>query len=65
MHYHTIFDNYKNDIRNTWKSLRPLIGKARDKTVITNEFIHNGKSISNPTEICNSFCDFFVILMKI
>ncbi len=54
-----MFNAFKHDVRNTWKTLRPLIGKMHEKPDLTDAFIHKHKQITEPKEISNTFCDYF------
>jgi hypothetical protein len=58
-HYADLFNKYTNDIRQTWKLLKTLIGRENNKTSISERFkIHNGITSDRQT-IANSFCDYF------
>ena len=35
LYYTQIFDKYKYDIRNTWKTINSVIGRTNDKTSIS------------------------------
>ncbi len=58
-YYCHILSNFKNDIKNTWKTIRPLIGKTNEKTTIIEEFKINGQYTTDPQTVSNEFCDFF------
>ncbi len=58
-YYYQILNKYKNDIKNTWKTLGPLIGKGNEKRSIIEKFVVNGENISDPDLISNAFCEFF------
>ena len=59
LHYTTTFDRYKFDIRNTWKTINNITGRANDKTSIPQAFKINDKTITHPGIIANKFCEYF------
>ncbi len=59
LYYTTKLDEYKNDIKGIWKCLRPILGKPRDKNSITNEFVIDGRTITDSKKVANEFCDFY------
>ena len=58
-YYNEIFIKYRNDIRNTWKTINSIIGKQNDKSNTAQRFKINGNLVSEPKQIANNFCDFF------
>ncbi len=58
-YYCQILSNFKNDIKNTWRTIRPLTGKTNEKTTITEEFKINGQYTTDPQTISKEFCNFF------
>ena len=58
-YYDELLQTYKGDIKNTWKSIRTLIGRSNDKTTISNTFQVNDSTISDPKLIANEFCNYF------
>jgi hypothetical protein len=58
-YYTEVFHKYKFDIRNTWKTIRTLIGGENDKTTVTQTFMSNNNVIWEPKEIASNFCNFF------
>lgn len=58
-YYTTLLNKYKNDVKNTWKTLRSIIGKKQDKKPISDNFKSNGTSITDPIQISNEFCKYF------
>jgi hypothetical protein len=59
-HYADLFNKYTNDIRQTWKLLKTLIGRENNKTSISERFKINNGIISDRQTIANSFCDYFI-----
>jgi hypothetical protein len=58
-HYADLFNKYTNDIRQTWKLLKTLIGRENNKTSISERFKINNGITSDRQTIANSFCDYF------
>jgi hypothetical protein len=58
-YYLQLFDEFKNNSKQTWKVLNNLIGKQNDKTFVPIKLKHNDELISNPQDIANHFCDYF------
>ncbi len=52
-------EKYKQNTRETWKLLRELISKQKNKNTLTNSFIINGENETDPIKIANEFCDYF------
>ena len=61
-YYTEIFHKYKFDIRNTWKTIRTLIGGENDKTTVTQTLMSNSNVITEPKEIASNFCNFFATI---
>jgi hypothetical protein len=59
LHYKQRFEQYKNDIKGTWKMLSSLLGKTNDKSHAANTFKYNNEILSTPTDIANRFCEYF------
>ena len=58
-YYLDLFKKYKNDIRNTWKILKSIIGRENDKTSISEQFKCENIVTTNPQIISNEFCKYF------
>ena len=54
------FYQAKNDIKQTWSSIRLVLNKSNDKYNFPSEFWYNGNKISNNQEISNEFNNHFV-----
>ncbi len=63
--YCHIPSNFKNYIKNSWKTIRPLIGKTNEKTTIIEEFKINGQYTTDPQTVSNEFCNFSEIGCKL
>ena len=55
----TFFIKYKNDIRNTWKTINSIIGKQNDKPNMAQRFKINDNLVSESKQITNKFCEVF------
>ena len=55
-------DLHKNDLSKSWKILKNIIGKDNNKTKNNLTFCIDNKTISDSTEIANSFNNFFVTI---
>ena len=58
-YYADLFHKYQNDIRNTWKVLKSLVGRSNDKSTISEQFKCNDSVTSDPLIIADSFCEYF------
>jgi hypothetical protein len=58
-HYADLFHKYQNDIRNTWKVLKSLVGRNNDKSNISDQFKCTDSVTSDPVIIADSFCKYF------
>ncbi len=58
-HFANQLNNYRNDIKKTWEILRPLFGKATDKTSLPSSIKIQDKTITDPENISNEFCKYF------
>ena len=58
-YYFDLFKKYKNDIRNTWKILKSIIGRENDKTSISEQFKCENIVTTDPQIISNEFCKYF------
>ena len=58
--YEYEFNKYRNDIRQTWKTIKTIINKTKQKEDFPKHFLVNNQSISNPVDIANKFNEYFV-----
>ena len=58
-HYRQILQEYKYDMKNTWRTLNNIIGRSNDRSTMTSTFTMNDEKVSDPTKIVNGFCDYF------
>ena len=60
LYYYETFEKYKNDIKNTWKTISGILSKSSKTSHPINEIKVNNNTIADQAEICNSLNDFFV-----
>ena len=53
------FENYKSDIKKTWKQINDLLTKKSRTVELPKYFIDGNKKITNSSEIANCFNSFF------
>ena len=59
-HHRQILQEYKYDMKNTWRTLNNIIGRSNDRSTMTfSTFTMNDEKVSDPTKIVNGFCDYF------
>ena len=54
-----MFEKYKYDIKNTWKTISEVLSKAKRKKNTIEEIIVNGNSVKSKQNIANEFNIFF------
>ena len=59
-YYNKMFETYKHDIKNTWKTISSLLCKSSKKNNPIKEIKINDKLCTNQKDICNGFNSFFV-----
>ena len=59
-YYQMKFSEYSKDIKNTWKTIRELIGSKSTFSELPNIFVSEGKIYTKERDIANGFNDFFV-----
>lgn len=57
--YENLLQQSKNDMRNTWKAMKMAMNKSSDKSPMTQSIKYLNKTITQPQDICNAFCDYF------
>ena len=58
-YYTDLLYAYKNDIKNTWKTVNSLLARTNDKTAVSDIFRYEDITISDPNIIANEFCKYF------
>lgn len=64
MYYSDQLNQYKSDIKNTWKILNRLCNKANDKTSYCDSFHINNTTVTDPLDISNEFNKYFTNIGK-
>ena len=59
-YYSGKFDESKNNIKLTWKTINELLNKTKRKSKLPTSFSDNEKKIDAPKEIADKFNDYFV-----
>ena len=59
-YYHKQFESTKNNIRQTWKTINGIIGRCKSGSQQSTFKTDDGKKVTEPDEVSNSFNDFFV-----
>ena len=57
--YHNEFSKYKNDVRNTWDTLKESINKKSFKSDVPPSFVHDGVEITGAKTIADKFNEYF------
>ena len=60
LYYHETFEKYKNDMKNTWKTISDILCKSSKSSNAIKEIKVQNKIISDSSDICNSFNEFFI-----
>ena len=58
-HYELSFKHFSKDMRNTWRTIREVMGTKKNKDEIPSFFRENGHIITELTEITKGFNNFF------
>ena len=59
-YYHETFKHFKNDIKNTWKTINDTLGRHKKESKMPNSMVYKNDTISDPIEIANAFNDYFI-----
>ena len=58
-YFETKFEEYKSNMKSTWRLLNEVINKRKSRNSVHSSFIIDSKEITDPLEIANHFCEFF------
>ena len=58
-YYDSKFIMATNNLKETWKLINEVINKRKSKLSLPQSFNSNGRSITDPTDIANEFCNYF------
>ena len=61
--YENLFDKYKGDLSNTWKTYSTLMNKSNHEGICS-EFRVDDKPLTDPKSIANEFCKYFTEIGK-
>ena len=59
IYYETCFHHFRNDIRNTWKTINEILTKNQTKHKLPTVFKENGTDITDNRNIANKYNSFF------
>ena len=59
IYFESQFNRFKNDIRNTWKTINEILSKNKGKKTSSTIFKENGTSITDKTDIAEKFNNYF------
>ena len=57
--YQGQFSKFKNDIKNTWRTIKQIINRDQNSHDLPDEFLIDNSSTCDPSIIANKFNDFF------
>ena len=63
-YYYKQFNKYKNDMKNTWKTIKTIICNTNKNTDMPNSFIIDGNKIDDKQTIADRFNSFFTNIGK-
>ena len=64
LYYTRIFNVYRSDIKKTWKTMNETLSKNKQILELPSSFFHNGKELTNPSEIASEFNKHFANIGK-
>ena len=59
IYFESRFNQFKNDIRNAWKTINEILSKNKGKKTSSTIFKENGTSITDKTDIAKKFNNYF------
>ena len=59
LYYHNTFQNYKNNVKQTWNVIHDTLDKRNQKTNLPISIEHNNTLITDPNKLANTFNDYF------
>ena len=59
LHYSSLFDKLKNNLKQTWKTLNKLLGRKESKITQCPSLIIDGKLCTDSNLLANYFNDYF------
>ena len=64
LYYTRIFNVYRSDMKKTWKTINETLSKNKQILELPSSFFHNGKELTNPSEIASEFNKHFANIGK-
>ena len=64
LYYTRIFNVYRSDMKKTWKTINKTLSKNKQILELPSSFFHNGKVLTNPSEIASKFNKHFANIGK-
>ena len=64
LYYTRIFNVYRSDMKKTWKTINETLSKNKEILELPSSFFHNGKELTNPSEIASEFNKHFANIGK-
>jgi hypothetical protein len=61
-YYHHCFEIFKNDIKNTWKTIKDIINKTKCKNKLSEHFLINNIKVTDKCTIAEEFNNYFINL---
>ena len=58
-YYQKQFEKYKNDVKNTWGTIKQILNRTRNNKTISDVFLIDNVMTTDPTTIANKFNTFF------
>ena len=58
-YYHDVFLAQQYDMKKTWATINETLNRSKNKTNFPEEFIIDGKTLTDPQNIADSFNQFF------
>jgi hypothetical protein len=59
-YYKSVFDKFKNNIKQTWATIKDIINKNSRSKQYPDYFIDNGTKTTDPAQIAKNFNNFFI-----
>ena len=63
-YYNNLLDQYKHDIKKTWKILNSITGRLNDKSSVSDVFCIDNTLTQDHKKIADGFCSFFATVGK-
>jgi hypothetical protein len=59
-YFESCFSKYRNDMRNTWSTIKDVLNKQKETNTPPKEFYLEDTIVSNPKDIANAFNNYFI-----